>query len=404
VQHILQDVSAATAEIVQLDHILPSLPPDCNAFLDAFITSFHPLLPLVDIAAVTSAYQTLWTQPTIELSSLLLVLAVLHAGAIAAFSPASTTVHTLFISLFPQTSLTTSPTPPLLQAYTLLHTSVISEVQPLSSYTFLPTAIRAAQQLGLHHTESPAAQRQWYHLLHLDIEASIASGLPRLIHAEDFTTQPPALPEIPPPLAAAVTASWEWSTLMHSWMRHHPTAVEFSVFEARCSELVLDDPWAADYIRLLAPRSICVLSHPGLCNVDVHEAARDFLRIYLRMVQSGRFLWFLPGIQLPLQPTIILLLRLLRMEPEELQRELQDRDLLATVFVEVANCCAVRTPRKDGAEGTRTVYGLLGKLKRRVWEKAGWEDCGGCSLQSQEEVNFDWQEWDEMVARFFTSG
>jgi hypothetical protein len=389
-------------EIIQLEHILPSLPPDCSAFLDAFVTSVHPIFPLVDVAAVTRAYHALWSQPTIELSTLLLVLAVIHAGAVAAFSPACNSLQSLFNSLFPQSSLNTSPTLPLLQAYTLLHTSVISESQPLSSYTFLPTAIRAAQQLGLHHTDSPSGQRQWYHLLHLDIEASIASGLPRIIHTEDFTTQPPALPDLSPALAAAVTARWDWSRQMHSWMRRLPSSSEISAFEARYSELVLDDPWAADYIRLLGPRARCVLSHPPVCDAAVHEAAREFLRVFSRMMRSGRFLWYLTGILIPIHPTIILLLELLRLSPEALRNDTADRDLLATGFELVSPYKIAKTPRRDGGEA-KMVCGLLGKLKMRVWEKAGWGDVAAHSVHEQEEAEFDWQEWDEMVARFFTT-
>ncbi|PMD21461.1 hypothetical protein NA56DRAFT_703645 [Hyaloscypha hepaticicola] len=73
----------------------------------------------------------------------------------------------------------------ILQSYIIMNTFKSSHLSPYSAFGFLPETIRFAQSLRLHvdkNTRDPMdrelRRRIWGHLLFLDVESTIATGLP----------------------------------------------------------------------------------------------------------------------------------------------------------------------------------------------------------------------------------
>jgi len=425
VQRILRAASSTTETSFLLSDVFPSLPPqdEADRFFNLYLTSVHPIFPLLNIPIITASYTTLWTRDNIELSELLLLVSLLYSGHICTPGSYHDSLAALYNLLLSRSSFETSPTLPLLQAYVIYNSSDVSEALPLTSFTFLPSAVRSAQAMGLH-TEPPnpllpqqqeMRRRLWWHLVYLDVEASIASGLPRLIHPEDYDTPHPSSSDLSPSMGLALSARWEWTERMQRWLRRPPGSSETEAFSSRCEQLAgaATEPWARDYILLQPPRACCVLSHrikslrSSPPESALYASARSFLHLYLTLASSPTYHWFLPGLLHPLHATIILLLR------EELP-SVEERGLLDRVFLSVGNTVVngVLIPRAQGPkkDGTMWIYCLLGKLKGGVWRRAGWEMQGNerfCKLPSaeveEEEREFDWEEWDRMVGIFFTA-
>lgn len=441
-----------------MQYVHASLPSraDCDVFFSGFLTSIHPIFPLVDAAWVTHCYCSLWTRTAaMETSELLLLVAALYAGRICLAPVAAGPLDPLFKSILASSTFESAPNLQLLQAFTLYHSSNVSEALPLSSYSFLPAAVRTAQQLGLHtDTVCDFRRRLWYHLLYLDVEASIANGLPRIVHEGDYDCPPPVLADLAPEMALALQARWEWTTNMQRWLRQSEHAAELEAFAERCRSLssqaaaLTADSWAGDVIQLHLLRARCVLSYRQLRHgpwrrmasheSPVHGAAREFLHTYVALATAAGtpFRWYLPGLVHPLHAVIILLLRMEQTSSLH-PPDCPDKALLEAVFALVGNR-VVRgrlTPRTAGrpnGDGTVWIYCLLGKLRRRVWNQCGWSDghenSRFCMLGMDEDpaflghghdappqllpdgdaadadadgTQFSWEEWDHMVDKFF---
>ncbi|KAI5858311.1 hypothetical protein BZA05DRAFT_17 [Tricharina praecox] len=454
VQRLIYATCDPSSSYLAIDLVFSSLPPrhECDAYFDAFLTSINPIFPLVDSTWVTHCYASLWTCTTaIESSELLLIVAVLHAGHICTTPVSTSPLDNLFKGLLSGSTFESAPNLQLLQAFTLYHSSNVCEALPLSSYTFLPVAVRTAQQLGLHTaTACDLRRRLWYHLLYLDVEASIANGLPRIVHEGDYDCPPPVLPDLQPAMALALQARWEWTTNMQRWLRQSNYDAELEAFTLHCRDLsqkaaaITGDTWARDFILLHPPRARCVLSHRQLRKgpwrpmasheSPVHAASREFLRTYISLatVDGSPYQWYLPGLVHPLHAVIILLLRM-EQASHILLPECPDKALLEEAFALVGNRVlrgrlTPQTAGRPNTDGTVWIYCLLGKLKRRVWKKCGWK--GGCEnsrfclLGMDEDENFmghaedkmkttevvgdsadglefSWEEWDQMVEKFF---
>ncbi|KAK6524912.1 hypothetical protein TWF281_011806 [Arthrobotrys megalospora] len=195
-----------------------------HALYKAFLSGVHPVVPLLHTPSFNRDYINFWkikeheTTDDIHFSPtfLPLLFAVLFTGALSIskrkFEEAfpdkehSRNVITghlnraalgaLAITAFPR-----GPTLSSLIAYLLIHTCRIREEEPLTSYSFVGVAMRAAQSAGLHRepssfrglneVEREVRRRIWWHIIYLDVQAAIATGLPPLGGSDEsaFDTQ-----------------------------------------------------------------------------------------------------------------------------------------------------------------------------------------------------------------------
>ncbi|CCX15257.1 Similar to Uncharacterized transcriptional regulatory protein C139.03; acc. no. Q9UTN0 [Pyronema omphalodes CBS 100304] len=202
--------------------ILKLLPAkhQCDTLLKSFLQGVHPIVPLIHVPSFLQEWRSFWSSseeaPEPSPSFLPLLLAVLYAGAVS-ISPKS--LATSFdnrtkeavmsdqlqaaTTSLEQSGFLKSPTINGLLGYLLVQTCLVREEEPLGSCAFIGTAMRVAQQMGLHRdgsvfglspVESEVRRRIWWHILHLDIQGAIATGLPPLggSSEEQFDTRMPS--------------------------------------------------------------------------------------------------------------------------------------------------------------------------------------------------------------------
>lgn len=181
----------------------------------SFLDGVHPIMPLIHVPSFTGQYKCFWTWypenmhecPTGELvdspTFLPLLLAVLYAGAISlsakatlALTDGEHTKSSLTSHLYGATmaglgacAFPRSPTISSLTAFLIVQTCLIREEEPLTSCSFVGLAMRVAQSMGLHRDgslfglceiECEVRRRVWWHILYLDVQGAIATGLPPL--------------------------------------------------------------------------------------------------------------------------------------------------------------------------------------------------------------------------------
>ncbi|KAF3088044.1 hypothetical protein TWF102_003457 [Orbilia oligospora] len=195
-----------------------------HALYKAFLSGVHPVVPLLHAPSFNKDYTNFWKLKEHETTDdiyfsptfIPLLFAVLFTGALSIsnrkfqevfpdkdHSRNTITGHlnraahgALAITAFPR-----GPTLSSLIAYLLLHTCKIREEEPLTSYSFVGVAMRAAQSAGLHRepssfrglneVEREVRRRIWWHIIYLDVQAAIATGLPPLGGSDEsaFDTQ-----------------------------------------------------------------------------------------------------------------------------------------------------------------------------------------------------------------------
>ncbi|KAK6353084.1 hypothetical protein TWF696_005074 [Orbilia brochopaga] len=195
-----------------------------HALYKAFLNGVHPVIPLLHAPSFNKDYTKFWKLQVHETTDgmsfsptfIPLLFAVLYTGALSIsnrkFSEAfpdkehtrntitshlhRTALATLAVTAFPR-----GPTLSSLIAYLLIHTCKIREEEPLTSYAFVGVAMRAAQSAGLHRepstfkglneVEREVRRRIWWHIIYLDVQAAIATGLPPLGGSDEnaFDTQ-----------------------------------------------------------------------------------------------------------------------------------------------------------------------------------------------------------------------
>ncbi|KAK6346312.1 hypothetical protein TWF730_010639 [Orbilia blumenaviensis] len=195
-----------------------------HALYKAFLSGVHPVVPLLHAPSFNKDYANFWKMKDHETTDdihfsptfIPLLFAVLFTGALSIsnrkfkevfpdkeHSRNTITGHlnraahgTLAITAFPR-----GPTLSSLIAYLLIHTCKIREEEPLTSYSFVGVAMRAAQSAGLHRepssfkglneVEREVRRRIWWHIIYLDVQAAIATGLPPLGGSDEsaFDTQ-----------------------------------------------------------------------------------------------------------------------------------------------------------------------------------------------------------------------
>jgi hypothetical protein len=94
------------------------------------------------------------------------------------------TMNGLAATAFPR-----APTISSLIAFLIVQTCLIREEEPLTSCSFVGMAMRVAQSMGLHRDGSlfglsevdcEVRRRVWWHIVYLDVQGAIATGLPPL--------------------------------------------------------------------------------------------------------------------------------------------------------------------------------------------------------------------------------
>jgi hypothetical protein len=272
----------------------------CQSFFESFLLGVHPIVPVCHTPTLRQQHENFWAtvSPSYSVESLALILAVLCTGSASA-SPVniletSTILH-LYEEIFEMVDLAsyyarnTPASIQLLQGCIIMSTYKASHLSPFSAYGFLPQVIRFAQSLKLHaekkqrDTVSTEVQRRiWWHLVFLDIESTIATGLPTIIHRTSYTTQLPALhhdgaiPSIDDlilrpshlcPVDIAMQGHYEWAHRMQTWFSSLPSRDEVSKFKTLIERLVdlLPDnklpetEWARIYLKMQVDRAYCML-------------------------------------------------------------------------------------------------------------------------------------------------
>jgi hypothetical protein len=194
------------------DHMM--LPPkhDCDALLQYFFLSVHPLLPFVHAPTLVKRYGQLRAQllgdqenivplsvSTSDAGFVALLWGVMYAGAVAAAgTPLAASTHVpdtpafrdglyfAFTSAMKASNFPQAPTMDSLVAALVVQSGLGREdVYQLRTAQITSTCIRAAQQLGLHSESSrkglglvnaELGRRIWWHLVDLDIQSAVAAG------------------------------------------------------------------------------------------------------------------------------------------------------------------------------------------------------------------------------------
>lgn len=195
-------------------NLLRSLPtkPVSDALLETFLLAVWPLVPLLHPPSLQTDYDEFWdwcrnsesALPSAKLRDdptlICLLFAVLYCGASAA--PAVTWTHPNLQGLQKETTVshlksayTTSlslcqhlehPTLNTLVS-TLLTTPFLDRpFEPMCSLVHISTTVRIAQTMGLHRegtwsalslTDKEIRRRVWWHIVWLDVQSSISTGL-----------------------------------------------------------------------------------------------------------------------------------------------------------------------------------------------------------------------------------
>lgn len=232
------------------------------------------------------------------MNSLVLVLSILYTGAANSSSISanlqSVTLYSLYETVLHavdfDTNHASSSSLQFLQGYIITNTFRASQLSPFLAFGFLPQAIRFAQLLRLHvdpkissSIEAEVRRRVWWHLISLDVESTIASGLQCIIRPDGYTTGLPsavrddaisadgALPLLPEasqslsPIMLAMQGQWQWAQRMHLWFERMPDqdeVIHFGRLIEHLLEMVSDceeNQWPRTYLKLLSDRAYCML-------------------------------------------------------------------------------------------------------------------------------------------------
>ena len=279
-----------------LVEIMQSLPPyeDCWRLYQAFKFRVHPIVPIVHLPTLEKLAVEFWNDFPFSMhgDTLALLLAVTYCGLISVadeqYIDLSASLHRSYNKLmrsydFPADI--TKSTVPRLQSYILINTCRASQTEPLASFGFLPSAVRIAQALKLHVEKKSSSdvdlevrRRIWWHLIYLDMEASLLSGLPILIHDDDYSTRMPSevdddaiggasisrIADIKSPMMIAMKSRWLWASQMRRWRRRPPTGGELELFEQTIAGHLSNIPNTKQnsgpriYVELQVDRAICL--------------------------------------------------------------------------------------------------------------------------------------------------
>ncbi|RFU29504.1 hypothetical protein B7463_g6843, partial [Scytalidium lignicola] len=411
-----------------LSTIWAKLPPQdiCQPFFESFTITIHPAIPVFHIPALRQAYSKFWDNlsPGTSAERLLLILAILYTGAANSSSLESSGQSSVIYELYDElaqkldiSSYYVTPSPSsimLLQGILIMNTFRASHLAPFTAYGLLPWSIRFAQSLQLHVSQNirndvdkEAHRRLWWHLVYLDVESTIATGLPAIIFSGSHTTEKPSIisddtimrseANAPSPMMVAMQGHWEWAHRMQIWFERKPEQHEIIHFSRVIENLLkiigegTESEWAHVYLEMLIDRAYCML---GLrfwqldlfkrmdCRSEVVRTSRSFLENFLKLAilsQNLGFSWFVPGLIQPIHALMILLVHLDGCPcPDE--EAILSKDLIDQVFnfrlSRILNgssaSISFMIARCSNIHQYNSRYIALTTLKRRVWQKLGW--------------------------------
>jgi hypothetical protein len=270
----------------------------CQPFFDSFLSGIHPIIPVCYIPTLQQEYTIFWKTlcPSTSVEIFVLVLSVLFTGS-ANCSPRDVEQSSIFVRLYneilSQIDISTYQikdsigTRQIFQGYLIMNTFKANQLAPFASYGFLPQAIRLAQSLR-YNVESKTAEpselevrrRIWWHLVYLDVESIIASGLTPIIRYNGYTIKMPSLThdykspsdtsstlESFSPMMVAVQGHYQWAHHMQKWFENLPTQDEVSHFKALMETMQALIPrndthehvWAKTYLEMQIDRAYCML-------------------------------------------------------------------------------------------------------------------------------------------------
>ncbi len=405
------------------------------SLVGSYLVNCHPLVPICDVPSLRTIVPLLWHQPSEQMTieTTLLILAVLYAAAATSQSTTLPRHAQILSSLYKALTerldfgefFVASPSLPLLQAFVLYNTVRACHLAPFAAFGFLPQAIRFAQMLGLHkdqtalhHTETELRRRTWWHLIFLDVESTISSGLQSIVRPSGHNTPLPSLTagdlgfpntaQDSSPVLVAMQGHWLLAQAIHKWFEQRPGHDEILAFgrmiKGLASGISRDSTqadWAYLYLQLQIDRAYCMLGlrfwqldqfKTTSCHGEVVSTARSFLRNYLALVGLGKgigFGWFVPGFLQPLHALVILLKHLSGCSNHESESLAGSYDLITQV-IDARREWIMRGPIRPlpaqlmPGSGTPSVtgglrlrmtdprYRMLWTLKEEVWQKFGW--------------------------------
>ena len=434
--------------------ILHSLPSsdEYRRLYQAFKSRIHPVIPICHLPSLERTTMMFWNENAIRNSgeTLALILSVAYCGLVCIsderYADMTRSISESYDRLLHALSFPdniSNATVPLLQSYLLTKTCKARQLEPLSSFGFLSPAVRVAQALKLNFerkslspVEKEVQRRVWWHLIYMDMEATLMSGLPLLIHEDDFTTLMPSQfddacitddgqePSIPPqpvrtksPMMLAMHGRWHWAMQLRKWRRKmRPIGRDFEEYERTMEHILSEMPpegendWSRSYVRLHIERAVCSAARGFLKGMPIssigcdhkllryvlnkwrraslieHRSCLRFLKEYInqaRLCSQNGFQWFLPGFVHPLQAMMILLLHLTICSDLHYEESRHSNSILADIFELVGNrlqqgwlvSSTVDTIGfPDSSDKADLIYCLLAKLRYRVWKRAAWLD------------------------------
>ena len=291
----MSQLSLSTDANHELIDIMQSLPPheDCWRLYQAFKLRVHPVVPIIHLPTLESLMREFWNEFPFELhgDTLVLLLAVTYCALISLaddrYFDLSDSLYCSYEKLIQSYDFPTDfskSTVPRLQSYVLVGTCRASQIDLIASFGFLPSAVRVAQALKLHIESKSGSpidleirRRLWWHLIYLDVEASLMSGLPNLIHSDDYTTEMPSemhddmigelsvrhKDTVKSPRMTALKSKYHWALQTRRWRKMPPKNDELERFEKTIDDLKSSIPDTKDnhglrvYVSLQIDRAIC---------------------------------------------------------------------------------------------------------------------------------------------------
>ncbi len=133
----------------------------CQPFLENFIHSIHPIVPLCHTLTLRQLYKDFWATlpPSYSVEALALILSVLYTGAANSTVIDVQSCSTLFrffdkicgaIDFAGYHARNIEASLQILRSYIIMNTFKSSHLAPYSAFRFLPYTIRFAQSLRLH--------------------------------------------------------------------------------------------------------------------------------------------------------------------------------------------------------------------------------------------------------------
>lgn len=272
----------------------------CQRFFDNFLLSIHPAIPICHVPTLGREYTEFWqnlSQDT-PVESLVQILGVLYTGAASSTSvddiAQSISLYSIYEEVFRLVDLSafypTKSSLQLLQGFVLLNTFRVCHFAPFSAFGFLPQAIRFGQSLRLHvdpehgdPVQIDVRRRLWWHLVCLDVESTVASGLQGVIRSDGHNVKLPRIicdqegleDEVfsrssctasqALPMMLAMHGQRLWAQSMQKWSEALSDEEEVLHFKRSIEHLLellghsKEDEWPCTYLKMLIDRAYCML-------------------------------------------------------------------------------------------------------------------------------------------------